>query len=105
MQHRLNRRGVMALVGGALAWPLGASAQQAGKSLIVGFLGQSTPLGESERAAAFAQRLRELVTRTTGTVERTVAAPAEQARAFQPNAAARSGQPPEAKNLVQPATN
>jgi putative ABC transport system substrate-binding protein len=26
----------------------------------VGFLGQSTPLGESERAAAFAQRLREL---------------------------------------------
>jgi putative ABC transport system substrate-binding protein len=27
---------------------------------MVGFLGQSTPLGESERAAAFAQRLREL---------------------------------------------
>jgi hypothetical protein len=39
-------------------WPLAARAQQAGKLPTVGFLGQSTPLGESERAAAFAQRLK-----------------------------------------------
>jgi putative tryptophan/tyrosine transport system substrate-binding protein len=31
-----------------------------GKRLIIGFLGQSTPLGESERAAAFAQRLHDI---------------------------------------------
>jgi hypothetical protein len=49
------------LVGGvAAAWPVGAHAQQAGKLPTIGFLGQSTPLGESERAAVFAQRLREL---------------------------------------------
>jgi putative ABC transport system substrate-binding protein len=51
----------VALLGGAaVAWPLTARAQQARKVPTVGFLGQSTPLGESERAAAFAQRLREL---------------------------------------------
>jgi putative ABC transport system substrate-binding protein len=64
----MNRRAVLARLGGAAAscvacrvsWPLAARAQQAGKPPTVGFLGQSTPLGESERAAAFAQRLREL---------------------------------------------
>ena len=46
-----------------MAWQLRGRlrcAQQPGKLPTVGFLGQSTPLGESERAAAFAQRLREL---------------------------------------------
>jgi len=46
-----------------VAWQLRGRlrcAQQPGKLPTVGFLGQSTPLGESERAAAFAQRLREL---------------------------------------------
>jgi ABC-type uncharacterized transport system substrate-binding protein len=57
----LKRRDFITLLGGAAAsWPLGARAQQTRKVPMVGFLGQSTPLGESERAAAFAQRLREL---------------------------------------------
>jgi ABC-type uncharacterized transport system substrate-binding protein len=43
-----------------VAWPLAARAQQPAKLPTVGFLGQSTPLGEGERAVAFAQRLREL---------------------------------------------
>jgi putative tryptophan/tyrosine transport system substrate-binding protein len=57
----MRRREFITLVGGAaVTWPLAARAQQARKVPMVGFLGQSTPLGESERAAAFAQRLREL---------------------------------------------
>ena len=57
----MRRREFTTLVGGAaVTWPLAARAQQARKVPTVGFLGQSTPLGESERAAAFAQRLREL---------------------------------------------
>src|SRR5215470_6553590 len=56
----LNRRGVIGLVGGAAAWPLAARAQQSTKRPIVGFLGDSTPLAESERAAAFARRLHDL---------------------------------------------
>jgi putative tryptophan/tyrosine transport system substrate-binding protein len=57
----MNRREFITLLGGAAAsWPLAARAEQARKVPMVGFLGQSTPLGESERAAAFAQRLREL---------------------------------------------
>jgi putative ABC transport system substrate-binding protein len=56
----MKRREFITLLGGAAAWPLAARAQQPGKLPTVGFLGQSTPLGESVRAAAFAQRLREL---------------------------------------------
>jgi putative ABC transport system substrate-binding protein len=56
----MKRRAFVMLLGGATAWPLAARAQQPGKPPTVGFLGQSTPLGESERAAAFTQRLREL---------------------------------------------
>jgi len=55
----VKRREVIALIGGAAAWPLAARAQQA-KRPIVGFLGDSTPLAESERAAAFARRLHDL---------------------------------------------
>ena len=55
----MKRREVIALIGGAAAWPLAARAQQA-KRPIVGFLGDSTPLAESERAAAFARRLHDL---------------------------------------------
>ena len=56
----MKRRKFIALLGGATAaWPLAARAQQSVIST-VGFLGQSTPLGEGERAVAFAQRLREL---------------------------------------------
>jgi putative ABC transport system substrate-binding protein len=57
----MRRREFITLLGGmAAAWPLAARAQQATKLPIIGFLGQSTPLGEGERAVAFAQRLREL---------------------------------------------
>jgi len=56
---RLKRREFLILLSGAAAWPLAARAQQA-KRPTVGFLGDSTPLAESERAAAFARRLHDL---------------------------------------------
>jgi putative ABC transport system substrate-binding protein len=58
----MKRRDFITLLigGAAAAWPVEASGQQRGKRPIVGFFGQSTPMGESERAAAFARRLHEL---------------------------------------------
>jgi putative ABC transport system substrate-binding protein len=57
----MRRREVITLLGGAAAaLPLAARAQQAVKRPIVGLLGDSTYLAENERAAAFAQRLRDL---------------------------------------------
>jgi len=55
----LRRREFITLLGsGAVAWPLAARAQQAGKLRTIGFLGQSTRSAASEWVAAFAQRLR-----------------------------------------------
>ena len=54
-----RRRKFLTLLGGAAAWPLAASGQQPGKPPTIGFLG-ANPLIESERVAAFVQRLREL---------------------------------------------
>ena len=58
----IRRRDFVILLGGgaALAWPLAARAQQAGKVPTIGFLGQSTRSAGSEWVAAFVQRLREL---------------------------------------------
>ena len=57
----MKRREFMTLLGGATAaWPLAVRAQQAGKLLTIGFLGQNTRSAGSEWTAAFVQRLREL---------------------------------------------
>ena len=60
MTVTIRRRELLVALGGVAAWPLAARAQQTGKRPIVGFLGDSTPLAESERAAAFARRLHDL---------------------------------------------
>jgi putative ABC transport system substrate-binding protein len=55
-----RRQFIALLVGAALAWPLTAHAQQAGRLPTIGFLGSATLLVESQRVAAFVQRLRQL---------------------------------------------
>ena len=50
---------IKVIVGSPAAWPLAAGAQQAGKLPTIGFLGNSSSI-ESQRVAAFVQRLREL---------------------------------------------
>jgi putative tryptophan/tyrosine transport system substrate-binding protein len=60
MASYIARRKFLATLGGAaVAWPLAARAQQAGKLPTIGFLGAS-PSIESQRVGAFVQRLREL---------------------------------------------
>ena len=57
----MKRREFITLLGGAaVAWPVAARAQQAGKLPTIGYSGGGTPLTESQRVAAFVQRLREL---------------------------------------------
>src|SRR5262245_57488332 len=56
----LRRRELIALVGGAAAWPLAARAQPESKLPTIGFLGSATSATQGQWVAAFVQRLREL---------------------------------------------
>ena len=57
----IRRREFMLLLGGAaVAWPLAARAQRAANMPTIGYLGPATHAVESQRVAAFVQRLREL---------------------------------------------
>jgi ABC-type uncharacterized transport system substrate-binding protein len=56
----VRRRQFITLLGGAVAWPLAARAQQPAKLPIIGFLGGATASTWSAWAAAFVRRLREL---------------------------------------------
>src|SRR5262245_9304926 len=57
----MRRREFITLLGGAAAaWPLSARAQQTGKLPTIGYSGGGTPSTDSQRVAAFVQRLHEL---------------------------------------------
>ena len=61
MTVTIGRRELLAALGGAaVAWPLAARAQQAGRLPTIGLLGAGTPSAWSPWVAAFAQRLHEL---------------------------------------------
>jgi putative ABC transport system substrate-binding protein len=55
-----TRREFIALLGGAVAWPLAARAQQPGKLPTIGYLGTAAASAWAPWTAAFVQRLHEL---------------------------------------------
>jgi putative tryptophan/tyrosine transport system substrate-binding protein len=56
----MNRREIITLLGCAAAWPLPARGQQPGRLPTIGFLGGATASAETQRTAAFVQRLHDL---------------------------------------------
>src|SRR3974390_2351373 len=60
MAIHIRRREFIATLGGTVAWPLTARAQQRAKLPTIGFLGTATSAPQSQWTAAFVQRLREL---------------------------------------------
>jgi putative ABC transport system substrate-binding protein len=56
----MRRRDFITLLGGGVAWPLTARAQQAARLPTIGLLGSNAPSAMSQWLAAFVQRLREL---------------------------------------------
>jgi putative ABC transport system substrate-binding protein len=56
----MRRRDFMTLLGGVVAWPIAAPAQEAGKRRTIGFLGSGTPAAQGLWVAAFLKRLQEL---------------------------------------------
>src|ERR1700690_3419423 len=60
MEKFMRRRKFLTFLCGIAAWPLAASAQQAGKLPTIGYLGSGTPATQGQWTAAFVQRLRDL---------------------------------------------
>src|SRR5580704_1200049 len=56
----MHRRNFITLLTGAVAWPLAARAQQAGKPPTIGFLGSISPTGFAKQLAGFRQGLHDL---------------------------------------------
>jgi putative ABC transport system substrate-binding protein len=56
----MQRRAFIILFGGAVAFPLAARAQLAGKQPTIGFLGSGTSAAQGQWVASFLERLREL---------------------------------------------
>src|SRR5262249_35471070 len=55
----VKRREFIALLGGAVAWPLAARAQQPTKLPVIGFLSSSSPANRASLTSAFRQGVRE----------------------------------------------